>query len=51
MLNYKVLYFKLFAQTEDALAAIEQRNYGTAEKILISAQQTAEEAFLEEDEE
>ena len=46
MLNYEEMYYKLFAETENALVELEQQNYGKAIKILIAAQRTAEEAFL-----
>ena len=50
MPDFEAIYYKLFARTEDALAAIEQQNYGKAKEILIAAQQEAEESYLAEDE-
>lgn len=41
-------YTVLFAAVEDALEAMEQQNFGTAKQLLISAQQKAEEIYLEE---
>ena len=43
---YKNLYFHLFNQITDALAALEKQNYGEARDILIRAQQEAEETYL-----
>ena len=43
---YKELYFHLFNQITDALAALEKQNYGEARDILIHAQQEAEETYL-----
>ena len=50
MPDFEALYYKLFACTEDAIAQLEQQNYGKAKEILIDAQQKAEEAFLAADE-
>lgn len=46
---YKSLYFHLFNQMTDAISAIEQQNFGTAKDILIHAQQSAEEQYLDVD--
>ena len=49
MPDFEAMYYKLFAQTENALVALEQQNYGTAKQILIAAQQEAEERYLAAD--
>lgn len=46
MPDYKKLYFQLFAATVDAVEEIEHMNFGVAKKLLIGAQQSAEEAYL-----
>lgn len=48
MLNYKEMYFKLFAATADAVVAIEDMNFGLAQDILIKAQLEAEEKHMED---
>ena len=40
-------YSTLFNGVTDALAALEQQNYGAAREILVRAQQSAEEAYIE----
>ena len=47
--DYKKLYLGLFNSLTDAIEAIQEQNYGIAEKLLIQAQQQAEEVLLEED--
>lgn len=47
MPDYKKLYFHLFAAMADAVEAIEADNYGQAKEILISAQQEAEENYID----
>ena len=47
---YKNLYFHLFNQITDALAALEKQNYGEARDILMRAQQEAEERYLNAEE-
>lgn len=47
MPDYHALYFKLFAAIADAVEELEQQNFGTARQRLISAQQEAEEEYLE----
>lgn len=47
---YATGYFRLFRGITDALAALQEQNYGTAKNLLISAQQDAEEIFLESEE-
>ena len=48
MPNYQELYFKLFAAMADAVEQMEEGNYGFAHKTLITAQQEAEEKYLED---
>ena len=48
-MDYKKLYLGLFNSLTDAIEAMQEHNYGTAEKILVLAQQQAEEFLLEED--
>ena len=43
---YRELYFQMMRASEKALRELEQQNYGTARRILISAQQEAEERYL-----
>ena len=47
---YQELYYYLFNQITDAVSAIERQNFGTAKDILIRAQQTAEERYLDAEE-
>lgn len=47
---YQKLYFLLFNAITNALEQIKNRNYGTAEELLISAQQKAEQIFLDSSE-
>ena len=46
MENYQTLYTLLFNACTDAVAELEQMNFGTAKAILIRAQQQAEELYL-----
>ena len=46
---YQNLYFHLFNRITDALAAMEQQDFGTARDILIRAQQSAEDQYLNTD--
>ena len=46
---YQNLYFHLFNRITDALVAMEQQDFGTARDILIRAQQSAEEQYLNTD--
>ena len=46
MENYQKMYSLLFNAITDALAQIEDQNYGDAKDILISAQQKAEEMYI-----
>jgi hypothetical protein len=43
-------YTVLFNAVTDAIAALEQQDYGTARKLLIQGQRAAEEAFEEKPE-
>ena len=45
--DYKQPYLYLFNQITDAIALIQQSNYGMARAVLIAAQQDAEETFLQ----
>ena len=47
MPDYEKLYFQLFAAMADAVEAMEAANYGQAKEILISAQQRAEEQYMD----
>lgn len=49
MPDYQKLYTLLFNAATDALADMEQLNFGAAKARLISAQQTAEEAYMAEE--
>ena len=46
MENYQKMYSTLFNAITDALAQIENQNYGDAKYILIAAQQKAEEMYI-----
>lgn len=50
-MNYKKLYFSLFAASADAVEEIEKMNFGQTKNILIAAQREAEEAHMAENEE
>lgn len=50
MPNYQQLYYQLFAAAANAVEAIEFSNYGQAKEILISAQQNAEEQYIDTEE-
>ena len=47
--GYKKLYFTLFNRISDAVTALDQMDYSLARAILCTAQQEAEELYLEED--
>ena len=51
MEEYKKPYCALFRAVTKAIAEIEQCNYGTAKMLLVHGQQTAEELFVQQDEE
>jgi phosphate uptake regulator len=44
---YKNMYYKIFNAITDALKALEQDDTETAREVLITAQQTAEELYIE----
>lgn len=44
--EYKRPYLRLWAGISEALSALEKRNYGMAEEILLNAQQAAEEIWI-----
>ena len=44
---YKKLYLLLFNAITDALEQLKKQNVGTARELLISAQKSAEELFLD----
>jgi hypothetical protein len=46
MENYRKMYSTLFNAITDALAQIENQNYGDAKSTLIAAQQKAEEMYI-----
>ena len=50
MPDYEMMYFRLFNRVTDAIRELENQNYGNAKKILIKAQQEAEEGYLEGEE-
>ena len=47
-MDYKQLYFGLFNDISDAIAAIDKMNYGTARQLLVEAQIRAEERYMDE---
>ena len=47
-MDYERLYFHLFGAIANAIEALQRRDYGTAETLLIRAQQEAEEQYLHE---
>ena len=51
MENFPKYYTRLFNGITDALEALQNRNYTQAQKILIYAQQDAEEMYLEDGDE
>ena len=46
MMDYQSLYHKLFNACTDAIADMENQNFGQAKERLIAAQQQAEELYL-----
>ena len=46
---YKKLYFTLFNAITDALDAMKEQNFGTAQNILRAAQQKAEDIYLDQE--
>ena len=49
MQNYQKLYALLFNAVTDALEEMEKLNFGRAKELLVTAQQTAEEAYIRAD--
>ena len=47
-MDYKKLYFHLFNAVTDALRALEQQNYGQAAALLATAQQEAEDMYMDD---
>lgn len=45
-MDYQKLYTHLFNASTNAVKELEQQNYGTAKKILVEAQQGAEEMYM-----
>ena len=50
MNEYKVMYLTLFNAVTDALAELENANYGKTKDILITAQQQAEDIYIRKNE-
>lgn len=48
-MEYKSIYLHLFNAVTDAIAALQECNYGQARQLLIRAQQEAEEGILSEE--
>jgi len=48
-MEYQKAYYLLFNAITDALEALEQQNFGQAKQGLISAQQRAEEIFMNDE--
>lgn len=46
MPDYETLYFRLFAATVDAVEAMDDRDLIRAKEILMTAQLSAEDAYL-----
>ena len=46
MTDYEALYHLMINASEDALAAMERLDFGTAKKTLISAELKAEEMYI-----
>ena len=47
MHGYEACYYLLFNSVTDALEAMEQQNYGYAKQLLITAQQEAEDLWID----
>ena len=47
-MDYERLYFHLFGASANAVEAMQRRDYGTAESLLIRAQQETEEQYLQD---
>ena len=50
MVDYEKLYCLMVDAAERAIAAIEQQSYDAARRILIAAEQSAEELYITADE-
>ena len=50
-MNYEQLYYPLFNACTDAITQIDEQNYGMARRILMEAQQKAEQQFMEQESE
>lgn len=48
-MDYERLYFHLFGAVANAVEAMQRRDYGTAESLLIHAQQETEEQYLQDE--
>ena len=48
---YKKMYYRLFNSITDALAALEQQNFGATAEILRQAQIDSEEIYLDAEDE
>ena len=48
MPEYEKMYLKLFNAVTDALAALEEKNFGTAAELLRRGQETCEELYMDE---
>ena len=46
-MDYEVLYARMVAAAEQAIEAIEAADYGQARQLLIAAEQSCEEAYLQ----
>ncbi len=46
-MDYEALYAKMVEAAEQAIAAIETADYGRARQLLIAAEQSCEEAYLQ----
>lgn len=50
MPDFEAMYFQLFNAMTDILTQLEQQNYGQAKQLLITAQQQAEQQYLDAEE-
>lgn len=48
MPEYEKMYLKLFNAVTDALAALAEKNFGTAAELLRRGQETCEELYMDE---
>lgn len=51
MIDYKMMYLKLFNSISDAIEEITRQNYGIAASLLKKAQQVTEESFMNTEDE